>query len=189
MSDSPYQRDSRASKNHLAPIITGLALLTLVFTASAADFDQFVGEYVGEAVSDNGDELSKRDMSVSIRKNDKGFLANWVSLIRKSTGKIKRNELSIAFLPSGRNGIFRSAMRNNVFGQAVPLDPLKGDPYVWAKIDGNTLTIHAMHISEEGGYEMQTYRRTLTSTGMDLAYSRVRDGEVLRTVTGALRRQ
>jgi len=35
---------------------------------------------------------------------------------------------------------------------------------------------------------MQTYEYTLVPRGMDLRFSRVRDGEVLRTVTGKLKK-
>jgi hypothetical protein len=35
---------------------------------------------------------------------------------------------------------------------------------------------------------MQTYQYTLIPAGLDLRFSRVRDGEVLRTVTGKLKR-
>jgi hypothetical protein len=80
-------------------------------------------------------------------------------------------------------------MRKDLFGQAVPLDPLEGDPYVWARIDGDTLSVHALLITETGGYELQAYNRTLIEGGLRLEYSRVRDGKVLRTVTGVLTRR
>ena len=28
-------------------------------------------------------------------------------------------------------------MRADVFGNAVPLDPLAGDPYMWARLEGD----------------------------------------------------
>ncbi len=73
-----------------------------------------------------------------------------------------------------------------MFGNAVPLDPLKGDPYVWARVHEDSLTVYALHVLEDGGYEMQTYARTRIPEGLDLKYSRVRDGEILRTVNGIL---
>jgi hypothetical protein len=79
-------------------------------------------------------------------------------------------------------------MRTDVFGNAVPLDPMSGDPYLWARIEGNTFWMYALLVTDEGGYEMQTYERTLTAGGMDLRYSRIRDGEVLRTITGKLKK-
>jgi hypothetical protein len=79
-------------------------------------------------------------------------------------------------------------MRTDVFGNAVPLDPLNGDPYIWARLDGAKFWMYALFVTDTGGYEMQTYERTLVPGGMDLRYSRVRDGEVLRTVTGKLKK-
>jgi len=75
-----------------------------------------------------------------------------------------------------------------VFGNSVPLDPLAGDPYMWARSDGDKFWRYALFVTETGGYEMQTYEYTLGPGGLDLRYSRVRDGEVLRTVTGKLKK-
>ena len=63
---------------------------------------------------------------------------------------------------------------------------MKGDPYVWCKVEGKSLTVHALLITEGGGYELQIYRRTLKAGGLELEYMRVRNNEVLRTVTGEL---
>ncbi len=41
-------------------------------------------------------------------------------------------------------------------------------------------------IRDDGGYEVQSYARTLTAQGMDLVYGRVRDGDTVRTVKGKL---
>ena len=79
-------------------------------------------------------------------------------------------------------------MRKNVFSQTVPLDPLKRDLYVWARIVGDELRDHALLIRADGGYELQSYDRMLTEAGLDLNYSRIRDGELLRVVTGTLKR-
>ena len=43
-------------------------------------------------------------------------------------------------------------------------------------------------ITDSGEYEMQTNERTLTPDGIDLQFSRVRDGELVLTVTGRLGR-
>ena len=79
-------------------------------------------------------------------------------------------------------------MKTNVFGGREALDPLKGDPYVWARLDGMLLTIYALIINDEGGYEMQTYERELTERGMDLRFSRVSDGKILKSLRGVLER-
>ena len=69
---------------------------------------------------------------------------------------------------------------------AIGQDPMKGDPYVWSRVVGDTLTVYALLIDEDGGYEMQEYNRTLTEKGLHLEYERVRNGEKLKTITADL---
>lgn len=150
--------------------------------------EPFLGRYEGEAIVEYGDGLRERDIGVEIKPHGDGFTVDWVTITRKADGRVKRKAYSVDFVPTHRTNIYASAMRRNMFGKAVPLDPLRGDPYMWAKISGPTLTVYAMFVTDEGGYEMQTYERTLTESGMSLRFSRVRDGEPLRAVTGSLRR-
>ena len=48
-----------------------------------------------------------------------------------------------------------------MFGHQVPLDPLKGDPYVWCRIVGRVLTLYSLQITDDGGYDLQIYERTV----------------------------
>ena len=66
---------------------------------------------------------------------------------------------------------------------------MQGDPYVWARIVGDTLTIYALVVLEEGGYQMQVYDRTLSEAGLELEFSRIRNGERLRNIATTLKRQ
>lgn len=171
--------------------------LTLALTAfgafppmshAAYEYEKFVGEYMGEGISESEDGLTRRDFTVNIKPKGQGFVLTWVSVTRTGDGTLKRKSYTVQFKPKGRSGLYGSAMRSDMFGNQVPLDPLNGEPYVWARIADETLFVYALLITEEGGYEMQTYQRTLTPVGMDLTYSRVRDGRILRTVEGTLKR-
>ena len=153
---------------------------------AASDVEAFFGEYQGEAVTDHDGEIKKRDLRVKISPTKHGFTVNWVSVTKRADGRLKRKEYSIDFHPTRRKGIYRSGERRDMFGNPVPLDPLEGDPYVWARVHEDTLTVYALHVLEDGGYEMQTYARTRIPEGLDLKYSRVRDGKILRTVNGTL---
>ena len=174
--------------------ITRVLFLVLVaagfaWPASSAEtsIEAFYGKYTGQAVTSGGDEFSERDLSIEIKAAGKGrFIIDWITFTRSASGKRKRKEYSITFKPSERQNVFASAMKKNVFGKSVPLDPIKGEPYVWARIHGKTLTVHAMIITDDGGYEMQVYERTLTWNGMDLKFSRVRNGKTLKLITGSL---
>ena len=75
-----------------------------------------------------------------------------------------------------------------MFGHFTPLDPMAGEPYLWAHLSDDTLTVQALLITEDGGYEIQTYERRLAPHGLDLTFSRVADGKVLKTISGVLRR-
>ena len=62
--------------------------------------------------------------------------------------------MSLSFAPSSRA---------NVFGAVDTEDPMSGEPFAWARIDGQTLTVYMLLIRDDGGYEVQSYARTLTA--------------------------
>ena len=168
-------------------------LLTVLWLAMAeralADaIDPFVGEFIGRSVGESGSEIDARDASVTIEQADDGFVIMWTTVTRRADGSVKRKSHSVRFQSTQRLGIFSSAMKRDKFGALAPLDPLRGDPYVWAKIEGKVLTVYAMIITDTGGYEMQTYDRTLTETGLDLQFSRVADGQILKSIQAKLTR-
>ena len=164
-------------------LIAGAFLLWFAPVILAADFDRFVGHYSGSAQVENNGTTSKRDMSVNIDATDEGFEVNWKSISHKADGRIKEKEYTINFLPTQRGGIYSSAMGVNVFGNPIPLDPMKGDPYVWSRITGDTLTVFSLLIDDRGGYEMQEYNRTVVPGGLDLEYERIRNGEKLKSIS------
>ena len=172
-------------------ILLGLAASLLLGVAGAEAQDgiqRFFGTFAGEAVSETGEELDKRDINAEIAAQGKGFKMSFTVVVKRGKDKPRRDEYTITFVPSKRPGIYSSAMRTDVFGNAVPKDPLVGDPYMWARLEKDKLWRYALFVTENGGYEMQTYEYTLVPSGLDLRFSRVRDGEVLRTVTGKLKK-
>ena len=76
----------------------------------------------------------------------------------------------------------------DMFGNRVPLNPMAGEPYVWARIAGSTLSVFFLLITDNGSYDMQVYHRTLTAAGLDVHYTRFSEGEALRTIEAVLRR-
>lgn len=175
-------------RHHAAILWMLLISVALGGAAHAADFDRFLGSYQGEVnTTIDGDEV-KRDLSVEIAEIDDGFRVKWTTTTIQPDGREKSKSYSIDFIPTDREHIFRSAMKKNLFGGREPLDPMKGDPYVWADINGDTLTVHALIVTEDGGYEMQTYDRTLVEGGLDLRFNRIRNGESLREIQATLRR-
>jgi hypothetical protein len=157
--------------------------------AQTLDIEDFYGHFEGKAMDAAGGVIEGRDISVDIKEGRKGgFNLSWSTEIQRADGRVKRKSYTVGFVTSGTDNVYASAMRKNVFGKAVPLDPMKGQPYVWATLSGATLTVYALVITDQHGYEMQTYRRTRTDTGMELEFHRVRDGVRLKDIRGTLSR-
>lgn len=176
--------------DRLASALFVSSLLFQPSIAVAGDIiDPFVGEYVGHVTFLDDDEQVERDLGVVISKKKEGFNIKWTAVTRKANGKLKTKKYVIDFLPTRRSNVFAAAMKTNVFGGKVPLDPMKGDPYVWSRIVGDTLTLFALLVRDDGGYELQVYDRKLSSEGLQLKYSRIRDGQPLRTIETLLRRK
>ena len=101
----------------------------------------------------------------------------------------KQKSYSVKFQPTGRDGVFGAAMRKNVFGKEVPLDPMKGEPYVWSRIVGDTLTVFSIYVYDDGSYEIQQFDRTLVDGGLELEFSTAKNGEVHRRISAFLQRE
>ncbi|SFU17237.1 hypothetical protein [Sedimentitalea nanhaiensis] len=164
-------------------------LFGLNVQAALADIQRFVGSYSGSAEMVESDgTISPRDLSVTIRETQKGFSVQWTTLTHKAKGETKESTYDIDFVPSERAGVFAAAMKKNVFGHAVQLDPMKGEPYVWARITGDTLTIYSLFVDADGGYELQQFDRTLSQDGLDLQFNRISDGKHQRTIEAYLKK-
>ena len=163
----------------LAPWRAALAQTT-------GDFQPFLGDFVGQVVYAGPAGLAKRDLEVSVRRERGGFSLKWTTISQKSSGKLKRAEHFVAFAPAKRPGFYAATDRINRLGVRIPIDPLAGDPQVWAKINGKTMTVYAVLITDDGKHEVQTYERTLVPGGMELNFSRVRDGKPLKAITAKL---
>ena len=173
---------------------TTLAALALLLGTAlptfAAGIAEFVGSYTGSAqITSSDGTQSKRDMSVEISKEGYGFIVKWTSSTHKPDGRVKTKSNTVIFVPSDRSGIFAAAMEKNIFGRDVQLDPMKGQPFVWGRIVGDTMTVFSLYIDEAGSYEMQQYDRTLAEGGLELKFSFLRNGEQQRSVSTFLERQ
>lgn len=182
------------------PILALVLLLSLVLCGVsgagsaradlAEDMERFVGEYAGSAEISRADGTTEnRDMSVTIETGKDSFTVEWTSVTYKSDGRKKEKSYSIDFQPSDREGIFAAAMKRNVFGHSVQLDPMKGEPYVWGRVSGDTLTVFSMFVDDEGGYEMQQFDRTLGDGGLLLEFTSTRNGQPQKSVSTFLDQQ
>jgi hypothetical protein len=169
-----------------AVIATSLFLVSLgAARAENLPPETFYGTFQGSGYAENRDSLyfgtTVRDLDVVIGPSGGGFSVTWTTVIRSGGStddpKVKRKAQTVSFSTSGQPGVFRGTPSG---------DPLAGNPYVWARIEQHTLTIYIMTISGDGTYEMQSYARTLSGTGMDLVFTRIRDGEPVRSAQAKL---
>ncbi len=172
----------------LRPFVFLLFVALPVF-AWAQDIEPFLGSYKGNAEFVFDGKVEERDMSASIARKDDGFEVSWTTVIYKSDGRIKESTYTIGFVPSVRDNIYGSAMKTNVFGKPEPLDPLNGEPFVWARLEGQTLSVYSLFIDEIGGYQMQEFHRTLADGGLDLLFRRLHNGEPQKEIRTFLARQ
>ena len=171
----------------LISLLAGFVLLTPAVSGFAQSMkpsaiEPFIGKYVGQTVFASEAGLTKRDLDVVITRENSGFAIGWTTITQKPSGKISRKNYIVAFEPTDRRGLFQPV--GNV--QGAKLDPLKGDPRLWARVRDKTLTVYAVLITEDGGYEMQIYDRTLVPGGLDLNFTRVRDGKQLKQIKARL---
>ena len=166
------------------------AILSLCLTpVSAADIDIFIGEYVGRYYSPDGDGDRNRDLGVKIGRIDSGFNLEWVTTTFKE-GKPKEKTYSIDFLETDRQHIYQAAQKKNLFGGRSPLDPMKGEPFAWARIIDRTMSVFVLLITDEGDWEMLSYERVLTTEGnLDVQFSRYSEGELVNRIVASLERK
>lgn len=164
--------------------------LALVAGHAHAQIGPFVGNYSGsaEVVRTDGTQ-QKRDLSVEISENSDGFVVQWATVTFWPDGRVNEKSYEIQFIPSAREGLYAAAQKKNLFGKSVQLDPMKGEPYVWGQILGETLTVYALFVDPVGGYVMHQYDRTLAEGGLDLEFYSVANGEKQHTVTSFLKAQ
>lgn len=170
-------------------VSTLVVALVLSAPVSASNVSRFVGDYSGSAeiISADGTK-TPRDMSVSISETRGGFNVKWTSTTHKPDGRTKEKSYSIDFVPTDRTDIYAAAMERNIFGHEVQLDPMKGEPFVWGRISGDTLTVYSLFVDDVGGYEMQQYDRTLADGGLMLVFTNLRNGDKQRSVSTFLER-
>ena len=145
----------------------------------------FFGTFQGSGYAENRNSLyfgtTVRDLDVVIAPAGAGFSVTWTTVIRGGGDPDKpdtrRKTQTVVFAPSGQPGVFRSTLSGA---------PLSGNPYIWARIEAQTLSVYILNITADGAYEMQSYARTLSGYGMELVFSRIRDGEPVRSARAKL---
>ncbi len=172
-----------------AALALGVLVAATGSQADTANISRFVGYYEGDAeVTQLNGQTELRSMDVWIKETKDGFFVEWHTAVSRAEGRQKKKTYKIDFQASERPGVFAAAMTTNVFGHTVQMNPMKGEPYVWARIIGETLTVFSLYVAENGDYLMQQYDRTLVENGLRLNFSLHRNGMPSHSVQTYLKR-
>ena len=131
----------------VAMMLTLLSMPVLSQGVPELPFSPFLGSYVGQTVFASDSGLTKRDLDVVVTRELDGFALGWTTITRKPSGKVTRKKYIVAFKPTDRPGLYLPVDKV----QGIKLDPLKGDPRVWARIKGNTMSVYAVLITDVNG--------------------------------------
>jgi len=168
----------------IAGLFLGAALTVqpVAAPAQSGGITPFLGSYTGQIVFTSARGLEKRDLDVTIQREGRGFSVEWTTISQRATGKTKTKSHFVAFGPADRTGVHLPAGSIDRFGAKVAIDPLKGRPQLWAEVRGNSLFINAVVQTDAGKLEKQVYERKLIPGGLELNFSRTRDGQPLKAL-------
>ena len=167
--------------------VAGVLTLLISGSAAAADLNikAFFGKFQGGGVAENEDSLyfgvTARDFDVTVAPNGDGFSVSWTSVIRgggdPNKPNVRRKTTKRTFAATNRPGIWKAVESK---------DPVSDGELCWARISGTTLSVYLMVVRDDGRYELQQYDRKLTANGMEMQFTRLRDGDKVRRVSGRL---
>ncbi len=157
-------------------LLTGILIFERPASTQDADFAPFLGSYNGRVTFTTPEGVERRSLDVVIRRERLGFSVEWSTLALKPSEKLKRNTYFATFEPVTHRGFYTSNQKLNRFGAQIPTDP------IYAKIEGNKMTIFAYLITADGHHEVQAYERILVPGGMTLNFTRARDRRLLKSI-------
>ncbi len=178
-----------------------LLLIVLILAASPALAqcalpEAFYGDWQGEVTHSDGDvgfEAEAGDLSVRIEPDGDGFRMRWTGLVHEGPdGGLVRQPIEARFVPTDRPGVFafdpgRSSILLRLFGAPATNNPLEGEPLLWARLEGETLSLYGLAIDDAGGFDLYQHVRTLTEDGMIARHTHRTDLAVM-VLEGRLRR-
>ncbi|BCW90592.1 hypothetical protein sos41_37640 [Alphaproteobacteria bacterium SO-S41] len=125
-------------------------------------------------------EASGRMSRVETTAAGKGFTITW------STLYIDDENPSEVKVKDSTEITFDATDSATVFKQKGAPELWSGKPHYWARIDGNTLHVSALVLDADGTYDVTHYARTVDGDAMRLEFTRFKDGQLQREVTGTL---
>lgn len=176
----------------MARVLAIVLLIVAPAAASAQDatIKEFFGTFIGNALIKGDNEF--RDIIVAIEPARNGFSIYTSTVIRKgplrAVPNVRWRSETQRFVQSDKPHLFEPLIRESTFTRRREPDLFGGDSVAWASIRGNTLGVYAADVLEDGHYELRVFERTLTDLGLDLRFTRYRDGVIVRQLEGILAR-
>lgn len=179
------------------------ALLTLPFAATAqetppaaeaaapAKANQPIGYFFGifegttKVVQGAGadTEAAGRLSRVVTTAEGTGFTITW------STLYIDEENPSLLKVKDSTEIHFAATDNPALFKQVKAPELWTGKPHYWARIDGDTLNVTAIVLDADGTYDVTHYARTVQGDAQRVEFTRFKDGQLIRQVTGTLDRK
>lgn len=128
-------------------------------------------------------EAAGRMSRVETTADGKGFIITW------STLYIDEENPSALKIKDSTKIKFASTDNPAVFKQDKAPALWTGKPHYWARIDGDTLNVSAIVLDADGTYDITHYARTVQGDAQRVEFTRFKDGQLQRHVTGTLERQ
>jgi len=174
--------------------LAGLAVASA--TASAADptIEDFGGSWQGTAVQISGDHqgltLEPADLDTQIETRTDGFRISLIGLARKDGDALVPTKIDASFVPTDRPGVYAFEPGGSsffgLFADPATGNPLDGETLLWARLDGPTLTVYSLAITENGGFDLNRYARSLDDGGLQVLYTHRMENNRVVTVAGRL---
>lgn len=171
-----------------AAAITMLALIGASPAQSAqTDLGRFAGAYVGETITQGGETMELGDLHLRLKVRGDGFVADWRSLA--DPDESEEHHHNVTFVLSHRDNIYVAVLGCDMFGNRVPLDPMRGGPFMWASIEEARMNLYVMKIGARGTHDLRIYRYRLEGEKLALSFERHRDEKRVQVVLGSMFKQ
>ena len=170
--------------------LASLVVAALLFAVPAFAADplpkSFYGSFAGTGLSETRPDgkpvkVQPRDFEVTITEKGDGFSVMWRTteyVIRPGDSKVEKEKTTINFMPGSRAGMYKSD---------IAADVTAGEPVYWAVVQGDSLLVYRMVVTDKARFEIAAWKRTMTKDGkMQLEFNRYGTASPPRTVKGTL---
>lgn len=167
-----------------------LLALLLIFTCASlpvmgeTNLDPFAGQWRGVVVEHkDGFELAADSMVLQLKQDAKGFDLKWGT---PDGGDQAR------FIETDQPGVFSTSASKRgfmgLFSSSEEINPLAGDPLIWARFEADSLTVYKLAIDDLGAFSLDRFHMVPAENSLQLRFTRRAHGEAERSFVARLER-